>query len=91
MLSVGITETVPPAYLGATLAIRSLLGFGAGAISPLVFGLVLDLCNGAGLQDSAWGWAFVSFGIAGVGAALCAVSLPRGKYFKRDGAVSPSG
>jgi MFS family permease len=82
---------VPPAYLGATLAVRSLLGFGAGAISPLVFGLVLDLCTGAGLQESAWGWAFVSFGIAGIGAALCAWTLPRGKYFKRDGAASPSG
>jgi MFS family permease len=90
VLSVGITETVPPAYLGATLAIRSLLGFGAGAVSPLVFGLVLDLCNGDGLQDSAWGWAFVTFGIAGVGAALCAWTLPRGKYFKRDAAPSPS-
>jgi MFS family permease len=90
VLSVSVTETVPPAYLGATLAIRSLVGFGAGAISPLVFGLILDLCTGAGLGGSAWGWAFVSFGIAGIGAALCAWTLPRAKYFKRDAAVSPS-
>jgi MFS family permease len=88
VLSVSVTEAVPPAYLGATLAIRSLVGFGAGAISPLVFGLILDLGAEAGLGGAAWGWAFVSFGIAGVGAALCAWSLPRGRFLTRDGSSS---
>ena len=63
--STGITETVPPARLGSVLAIRSLLGFGAGAIAPSVFGLVLDL-----YQDrtavAGWGWGFSVLGIGGV-------------------------
>jgi MFS family permease len=37
---------VKPERLGSALAIRSLLGFGAGAIAPLVFGWVLDLYGG---------------------------------------------
>jgi MFS family permease len=63
--STGLTETVPPARLGSALAIRSLLGFGAGAISPWVFGLMLDWFGG---RDStpAWGWAFSMLGVGGV-------------------------
>ena len=36
--STAITEVVAPAYRGAALALRSLLGYGAGAAAPLVFG-----------------------------------------------------
>jgi MFS family permease len=43
VLSTALTETVGPGSLGSALAIRSLMGFGAGAISPTVFGLALDL------------------------------------------------
>ncbi len=65
--STGITEAVKPERLGSALAVRSLLGFGAGAIAPFVFGGVLDLYGGrnasvAGWGDGAgpsppWGWA----------------------------------
>jgi MFS family permease len=63
--STGLTETVPSARLGSALAIRSLLGFGAGAISPWVFGVMLDWFGG---RDStpAWGWAFSMLGVGGV-------------------------
>ena len=37
ILSAGITESVDPSYLGAAFALRSFLGFGAGAIAPLVW------------------------------------------------------
>ena len=62
--STGLTETVPPARLGSALAIRSLLGFGAGAISPWVFGLMLDRMGGVG-STPAWGWAFSMLGVGG--------------------------
>lgn len=69
VLSTALTETVAPGYLGSALAIRSLLGFGAGAISPTVFGFVLDL---AGRSENAaaavWGPAFMVFAIGGLGA-----------------------
>ena len=75
VLSTALTEAVEPPYLGAALALRSFLGFGAGAIAPLVFGAVLDATNPAGAPGDAWGWAFVTLGIGGAGAAACAWSL----------------
>jgi MFS family permease len=69
VLSTAFTESVPPAYLGAGLAVRSLLGFGAGAVAPLVFGAVLDATNAPGVTPTVWGWAFGTLGLGGVGAA----------------------
>lgn len=77
VLSTAFTESVAPAYLGAGLALRSLLGFGAGAIAPLVFGAVLDATNPRGVTPTAWGWAFVTLGLGGVGAVWCARGLAR--------------
>ncbi len=73
--STAITEVVAPAYRGSALALRSLLGYGAGAIAPLLFGAILDW-HGAN-TPGAWGWAFVSLGVAGLGAVLSAVLLYR--------------
>ena len=64
--STGITETVKPDRLGSALAVRSLLGFGAGAIAPLVFGWVLDLYGGRSASVTGWGWAFATLGVGGV-------------------------
>jgi nitrate/nitrite transporter NarK len=75
VLSAGLTEVVTPSYLGVAFGLRSLLGFGAGAISPLVFGAILDWTNphGAGQTYYAtWGWAFVSLGLPGFGAIWAA-------------------
>lgn len=64
--STGITETVKPERLGSALAVRSLLGFGAGAVAPLVFGWVLDLYGGQSASVAGWGWAFSALGAGGV-------------------------
>jgi MFS family permease len=64
--STGITETVRPERLGSALAVRSLLGFGAGAVAPLVFGWVLDLHGGRTASVAGWGWAFSALGVGGV-------------------------
>ncbi len=64
--STGITEVVDSAHLGSVLAVRSLLGFGVGALAPLVFGAVLDLTAGrADPRGEIWGWAFAVLGIGG--------------------------
>ncbi len=58
---------------GRGFRIEILLGFGAGAISPVVFGAILDWTNpqGAGQTYYAhWGWAFVSLGVPGFAAVL---------------------
>ncbi len=68
VFSSGLTEVVSPSYLGTALGLRSLIGFGAGAISPTVFGLVLDLTNsgqGSGFSSN-WGWAFSTLGLVGL-------------------------
>ena len=77
MLSTAFTEAVRPAYLGSGLALRSLLGFGAGAIAPLAFGAVLDATNPAGVTPPTWGWAFVTLGLGGAAATWCAWGLAR--------------
>jgi MFS family permease len=66
--STGLTEVVEPSRLGGALAVRSLLGFGAGAVAPLVFGLVLDLTGGESpsADGRMWGWAFAVLGIGGL-------------------------
>jgi MFS family permease len=71
--STAITEVVPPAYRGSALAIRSLLGYGAGAVAPLVFGAILDWFGER--TATAWGWAFASLGAVGAGAVLSVVLL----------------
>jgi MFS family permease len=75
VLSVAITEVVEPGHLGAVLALRALLGFGAGAIAPLAFGAVLDLFGPASAAPAMWGSAFTTLGLGGLIAAAYAWSL----------------
>jgi MFS family permease len=72
VLSTALTEAVRPAYLGSALALRSFAGFSAGALAPLVFGVVLDLTNPGTGAPTRWGWAFVALGAGGGLATLCA-------------------
>jgi MFS family permease len=77
VLSTAVTETVRPAYLGSALAVRSLLGFGAGAIAPLAFGAILDATNPARTTATEWGWSFAALGLGGLIATGCAWCLKR--------------
>lgn len=78
VLSTAFTEAIEPAYLGSALALRSLLGFGAGAVAPLAFGVVLDATNVAGGTPTVWGWAFAVLGLGGLIATVCAYGVRRG-------------
>lgn len=75
VLSAALTEAVKPAYLGSALALRSFVGFGAGALAPLAFGVVLDATNTSGAAPTSWGWAFASLGVGGLIATSCAYTL----------------
>ena len=84
ILSAALTETVDTAYMGSAFGLRSLMGFGAGAVAPLAFGAILDWSNptvGGERLYSLWGWAFAVLGLGGVGAvwASCRFSSLRGK------------
>ena len=83
VLSTAMTEAIRPQHLGTLLALRSILGFGAGAISPLVFGWILDLTNPAEGLPHSWGWGFMALGVGGAIATICALMLP-GTEHRRD-------
>ena len=85
VLSAALTEVTEPSYLGAALGLRSLLGFGAGAIAPLAFGAILDWSNP--LADGqrhylTWGWAFSLLGVGGIGAVWAIYRYGRQREFK---------
>lgn len=77
VLSTGLTEAVTPGYLGSALAVRSLMGFGAGAVAPWAFGAILDATNPPGAMPVRWGWAFVALGVGGLGATASACGVSR--------------
>ena len=77
-LTTGAVETAPPGRRGATLAVHSLLGFGAAFVAPVLFGLVLDLAGGPD-SAAAWGWAFGLIGLlALLGVPAIGRAIPRG-------------
>jgi MFS family permease len=76
ILSATLTHAVRPSSLGSALALRSLLGFGAGAVAPLVFGAVLDRMHWADAAG-AWGPAFMVLGLGGLIAVWSATGVAR--------------
>ncbi len=74
-----IAESVPPHILGAAYAVRSVVGFGTGVVSPVVFGWALDLAGGAkaGADPFAWGVAWATLGLGGLLGPLATWKLQR--------------
>jgi len=70
-LTAGMVGAADPRFKGATMAVHSTLGFGAGFVSPLVFGAALDLAGG-NRSITAWG---IDFGTLGVGALVAPALL----------------
>ncbi|HWI38142.1 MAG TPA: MFS transporter [Burkholderiales bacterium] len=64
-----LAESAPPHYLGVAYAVRSVVGFGAGVVSPVVFGWALDLAGGGRTSGDPFAWAF-AWSTLGLGAAL---------------------
>ena len=74
-----LTESVPPHYLGVAYAVRSLVGFGMGVISPVVFGWTLDVAGGGKTSGDAfaWGVAWMTLGLGGLLGPLATWKLHR--------------
>jgi hypothetical protein len=68
-LTAGMVEKSDPATRGAAMAVHSTLGFAAGFVAPLVFGLALDW-GGGNASATAWAIAFVTLGAGGIVAPL---------------------
>lgn len=65
--STTLTELMNPRFLGAAYSLRSVLGFGAGAIAPWVFGLVLDWGRASEMSETVvWGLAWSTLGVGGL-------------------------
>lgn len=79
VFSTVLTEVVPREYIGVALSIRSVLGFGLGALSPWVFGLTLDLAaQGPGAADAySWGIAWCTLGAGALLGPLMTLKLQR--------------
>jgi len=74
-----LAEGVPPHYIGVAYAVRSLVGFGAGVVSPVVFGWALDLAGGAktNADPFAWGIAWSTLGLGAIGGPIATWMLHR--------------
>lgn len=77
--STALTELVPARYLGAAYSLRAVLGFGLGAVSPAVFGLVLDsVTRSSGERGTlAWGMAWLVLGVGALPGLIAIVRLRR--------------
>jgi len=76
--STALTEVVPARILGTAYAIRSVMGFGAGIVSPLAFGFVVDSARAGGLSETVlWGLAWSLLALGGLPGPLVALSLRR--------------
>ena len=78
VLSSALAESVEPAYLGAILALRSLVGFVAAAVAPLAAGSMIDLLRVDGASAMViWGGGFLTFSVGGLLATLYAYQVPK--------------
>lgn len=68
-LTAGLVAAADERERGAAMALHSTLGFGAGFLAPLAFGVMLDAAGG-NQSTTAWGLAFVVLGIGGLFAPL---------------------
>lgn len=75
-LTAGLVQVADPAARGSALALHSALGFGAGFVAPLVFGVALDAA-GTGGPAIAWGAAYATLGVGAVLAPLVLRWRPR--------------
>jgi MFS family permease len=74
--STALAEVVPVSRLGTAYSVRSVMGFAAGAISPVVFGATLDFGRDQFGGTSAYPWA-LAWSTAGVGALFAPVMVIR--------------
>ncbi len=86
-LSTAVTEVAHPEFVGSTLALHSFSAFLAAAISPMVFGAVLDLVgSGTAHRSSVTGWG-LAFTAMALGAFVVPLAIAR---LKRSRELPPS-
>jgi MFS family permease len=74
-----LAESVPPHYLGVAYAVRSVIGFGAGVVSPVVFGWALDFADQRYGPTAGWGVAWTTLGVGAMLGPLMTWKLHRAR------------
>lgn len=85
--STALADSVAPHRLGAAYSVRSVMGFGAGALSPWVFGLALDWGQARFGTGSTPAWA-LAWSSVGLGALLGPLMIRRFARLQRAGTLS---
>ena len=75
-LTSGVLAVAVPQYRGATIGLYSCIGFGAGFLGTLLFGVTLDQFGGTS-HLAAWIWSFGTCGLACLAGAAATIFLPR--------------
>jgi predicted MFS family arabinose efflux permease len=75
-LTSGVLAVAAPRYRGATVGLYSCVGFGAGFLGTLLFGVTLDQFGGTS-QLAAWAVSFGTCGLACLAGAAASILLPR--------------
>jgi hypothetical protein len=75
-LTSGVLAVAAQRYRGATIGLYSCIGFGAGFLGTLLFGITLDQFGGTS-QLGAWALSFSTCGVACLPGAAATIFLPR--------------
>lgn len=85
--STALADVVAPHRLGVAYSVRSVMGFGAGALSPWVFGLALDWGQTRFGLGSTHGWV-AAWSSVGLGALLGPLMIARFSRLHRARALA---
>ena len=75
-LTSGVLAVAAPRYRGTTIGLYSCIGFGAGFLGTLLFGVTLDHFGGTS-QVTAWIVGFATCGLACLAGAVATIFLSR--------------
>ncbi len=81
-LTSGVLAVAAPRHRGATIGLYSCVGFGAGFLGTLLFGVTLDLFGGTS-QLGAWTLSFGTCGLACLAGAAATMFLSRDVWQRR--------
>jgi MFS family permease len=77
-LTAGAVAVAEPGRQGATMAVHSLIGFGAGFVGPLALGWTLDMSGElTGSAMLSWGLAFATVAAVGILGPLALLLVPK--------------
>ena len=81
-LTSGVLAVAAPRHRGATIGVYSCVGFGAGFLGTVLFGVTLDLFGGTS-QLAAWTLSFGTCGLACLAGAAATIFLSQDVWQRR--------